>query len=72
MPEYGTWTQKQRVAKAKELLKEAGFDASHPLKFTLLYNTSENHKKLATAVQSMWKKSWAWISVLKTKNGKLS
>ena len=56
MPEYGTWTQKQRVAKAKELLKEAGFDASHPLKFTLLYNTSENHKKLATAVQSMWKK----------------
>ena len=56
MPAYGTWTQKQRVQKAKELLKEAGFDKSHPLKFTLLYNTSENHKKLATAIQSMWKK----------------
>ncbi len=56
MPEYGKWTQKERVAKAKELLKEAGFDKSHPLKFTLLYNTSENHKKIATAIQSMWKK----------------
>ncbi len=57
MPAYGKLTQKERVEEAKKLLAEAGYDQAHPLKFTLLYNTSENHKKIATAVQSMWKKS---------------
>ncbi|WP_194090878.1 ABC transporter substrate-binding protein [Vibrio hibernica] len=57
MPEYGTWTQKERNQKAEALLKEAGYDKSHPLKFNLLYNTSENHKKNAVAIASMWKKA---------------
>ncbi|MCG9683227.1 ABC transporter substrate-binding protein [Vibrio sp. Isolate23] len=57
LPQYGSLSQKQRIAEAKELLAEAGFDKSNPLSFTLLYNTSENHKKIATAIQSMWKKS---------------
>ncbi|MEJ6122557.1 ABC transporter substrate-binding protein [Vibrio sp. 2-Bac 85] len=57
MPAYGKLTQKQRVQEAKELLSEAGFNKQNPLKFTLLYNTSENHKKIAAAIQSMWKKS---------------
>ncbi|MCL9782266.1 ABC transporter substrate-binding protein [Vibrio sp. S4M6] len=56
-PEYGKWSEKERIAKAKELLKEAGYDKSNPLSITLLYNTSENHKKIATAIQSMWKKA---------------
>ena len=29
-------------------------------KLTLLYNTSENHQKIAIAVASMWKKTSAW------------
>jgi oligopeptide transport system substrate-binding protein len=45
----------ERVKKAKELLKEAGYDANNPLEFTLRYNTSENHKRIAVAVASMWK-----------------
>ncbi|ASK55712.1 oligopeptide ABC transporter substrate-binding protein OppA [Vibrio tarriae] len=57
MPAYGKMTQKERIAEAKKLLEEAGYNKSNPLKFTLLYNTSENHKKIATAVQSMWKTS---------------
>ncbi|MEZ8030187.1 ABC transporter substrate-binding protein [Enterovibrio norvegicus] len=56
-PEYASMSQQERDAKAKELLAEAGFDAENPLDFTLLYNTSENHKKIAVAAQSMWKKS---------------
>lgn len=55
MPAYGKMTQKERIAEAKKLLADAGFDKSNPLEFTLLYNTSENHKKIATAIQSMWK-----------------
>ncbi|WP_340616812.1 ABC transporter substrate-binding protein [Xenorhabdus entomophaga] len=56
-PDYASWTQKQRIEKAKELLNEAGFGQGNPLKFNLLYNTNEAHKKLAIAVSSMWKKN---------------
>ncbi|WP_340616811.1 ABC transporter substrate-binding protein [Xenorhabdus entomophaga] len=56
-PEYASWTQEQRIKKAKELLNEAGFNEKNPLKFNLLYNTRESHKKLAIAVTAMWKKN---------------
>ncbi|WP_047049340.1 ABC transporter substrate-binding protein [Vibrio mexicanus] len=56
LPAYGQMTQAERVAEAKKLLDEAGFGAENPLQFNLLYNTSENHRKIATAIQSMWKK----------------
>ncbi|MCB5161721.1 peptide ABC transporter substrate-binding protein [Marinomonas algarum] len=56
-PEYATWTQKERNEKAQALLEEAGFDKRNPLSFNLLYNTNENHKKIAIAVASMWKKT---------------
>ncbi|PHM45472.1 periplasmic murein peptide-binding protein precursor [Xenorhabdus mauleonii] len=55
--EWANWTQEQRNQRAKELLKEAGFDAKNPLKFTLLYNTSEQNKQQAIAAASMWQKN---------------
>ncbi|WP_086981109.1 peptide ABC transporter substrate-binding protein [Vibrio aphrogenes] len=55
MPDFFKLTSKQRMQKATELLKAAGFDQQHPLSFTLTYNTSENHKKIALALASMWK-----------------
>lgn len=54
-PDYEKLTQKERDEKAKALLAEAGF-GDKPLEFTLLYNTSDNHKKVAIAISSMWKK----------------
>ncbi|MDG3088592.1 ABC transporter substrate-binding protein [Vibrio hannami] len=57
LPAYGQLSQKERNEEAARLLAEAGFDKGNPLKFTLLYNTSENHKKIAAAIQSMWKKT---------------
>ncbi len=56
-PEWFTWEQNQRNAKARELLAEAGYSAKKPLKFTLLYNTSDQNKKQAIAAASMWKKN---------------
>jgi oligopeptide transport system substrate-binding protein len=47
--------QEERTAKAKEILSAAGYGPDNPLKVELLYNTSENHKKIAVAIQSMWK-----------------
>ncbi len=53
-----TWkslSKDDRLKKAKELLKEAGFDKNNPLKLKISYNTSENHKKIVVAISSMWK-----------------
>ncbi|WP_173634267.1 ABC transporter substrate-binding protein [Paramixta manurensis] len=56
-PAWFTQTQAQRNATAKKLLEQAGFSADNPLKFTLLYNTSDQNKKQAIAAASMWKKN---------------
>jgi oligopeptide transport system substrate-binding protein len=49
------WTVRQRQIKARQLYEQAGYSAVKPLKLELLYNTSENHKRIALAVASMWK-----------------
>jgi len=50
-------SQDEANAQAKTLLQAAGYGPNKPLKLTLLYNTSENHQKIAIAVASMWKKN---------------
>jgi oligopeptide transport system substrate-binding protein len=56
-PEWAKLTQKEREELAKELYAEAGYSASNPLSIEIIYNTSENHKRVALAVTSMWKKT---------------
>ncbi|VEB99012.1 Periplasmic oligopeptide-binding protein precursor [Cedecea lapagei] len=56
-PDYASWSHEKRVAEAKKLLEAAGFNASHPLTFNLLYNTSESHQRIAIAASSMWQKN---------------
>lgn len=56
-PDYASWPIDKRIAEAKKLLVEAGFNDSHPLSFNLLYNTSESHQRIAIAASSMWKKN---------------
>lgn len=56
-PDYASWPRDKRIAEAKKLLSEAGYNDSHPLVFNLLYNTSESHQRVAIAASSMWKKN---------------
>ena len=56
-PAWFGLTQKERNEKAKALLAEAGYNSSNPLSFTLLYNTSESHKKVAIAAASILKQN---------------
>jgi oligopeptide transport system substrate-binding protein len=44
-----------RQERAKQLYAESGYGADKPLELEILYNTSDNHKKLAVAVAAMWK-----------------
>lgn len=56
-PEYASWPREKRIAEAKKLLSEAGYNETHPLVFNLLYNTSESRQRIAIAASSMWKKN---------------
>jgi len=68
--EMATMSQADRDAKAKNLLDEAGFSKSNPLKFNLLYNTSEAHQKVAVAVGQMWKQKLGVETTLANKEWK--
>jgi len=55
VPEEAGWTQKRREAEARRLYAEAGYSSDDPLKVEVLYNTSDNHKRIAIALAFMWK-----------------
>ena len=52
---FSQMTQDERDAKAVELMEAAGYGKDNPLSFTMIYNTSEGHKKIATVMSQMWK-----------------
>jgi oligopeptide transport system substrate-binding protein len=54
-PEYADWSQAERDHEARRLYEQAGYSDERPLRIEIRYNTSENHKKMALAVASMWK-----------------
>ncbi|WP_445374808.1 ABC transporter substrate-binding protein [Photorhabdus tasmaniensis] len=71
-PEWAGWTQEQRNKRARELLAQAGFNQANPLKFTLLYNTSDQNKQQAIAAASMWKKNLGANVILQNQEWKTS
>lgn len=67
-PAYSQLPMDERNAQAMKLLEEAGFSKSNPLKFTILYNTNENHKKVAIAAASIWKANTKGLIDVKLEN----
>lgn len=53
--EWAAWTQEEREEEARRLYAEAGYSRENPFKVDLMYNTNENHKRIAVAVAAMWK-----------------
>ncbi len=56
LPEYAGWPMPRRIARARELLAEAGMLQSPPA-IELRYNSSELHGRIAVAVAEMWKQA---------------
>lgn len=54
-PEWAGWSREQRHAEAKRLYGDAGYGPDNPLVLEILYNTSQDHKRIAIAISSMWK-----------------
>ncbi len=69
-PAWAQQTQSERNASAKQLLADAGFNQQNPLRFTLLYNTSEQNKRQAIAAASMWQKNLGAMVTLQNQEWK--
>ena len=52
---WAEWTQEKRDEEARKLLAEAGYGPDNPLTFKYVYNTSEEHRKIAIFLQQQWK-----------------
>ena len=54
----GDYLKDNDVETAQQLLAEAGFPGGEGFpEFTILYNTHDNHQKIAEAIQEMWNKN---------------
>lgn len=61
--QWSGWTREQSLAEARRLYEQAGYRFDRPARVELLYNTHENHKKVATAIAAMWKQ-WLGVDVV--------
>ncbi len=52
---YAELTQEERNQLAQTLYAEAGYGPDKPLQLELRYNMGDTHRKIALAVQSMWR-----------------
>jgi oligopeptide transport system substrate-binding protein len=57
VPSWAGLPAVERLKLARAAYAEAGYGPGKPLKFSLMYNTSENNKKIMIAVASMWKQA---------------
>ncbi|MEQ1522164.1 MAG: peptide ABC transporter substrate-binding protein, partial [Aestuariivirga sp.] len=64
--EYAEMSQIDREDAAKKVLTELGYSPEKPLKMEIRYNTSENHKNTAVAIQEQLKPLGVEVTLLNT------
>ncbi len=66
MADYADMSQIDREDEAKKILEELGYTPEKPLKMEIRYNTSENHKNTAVAIQEQLKPLGVEVTLLNT------
>ncbi len=66
MAKYADMSQIDREDEAKKIFEKLGYTPEHPLKMEIRYNTSENHKNTAVAIQEQLKPLGVEVSLLNT------
>lgn len=64
--DYATMSQIDREDEAKKILEKLGYGPDKPLKMEIRYNTSENHKNTAVAIQEQLKPLGIEVSLVNT------
>jgi len=68
---WAEWTQEERNQEAQKLYHASGFSKDSPLEVEILYNTSENHKRIALAIAAMWKQTLGVRTTLRNQEWKV-
>ena len=68
---WAEWTQEKKNQEAQRLYLASGFSKENPLEVEILYNTSENHKRIALAVAAMWKQTLGVKTTLRNQEWKV-
>jgi len=66
LAKYADMPQIDREDEAKKILEKLGYTPEHPLKMEIRYNTSENHKNTAVAIQEQLKPLGVEVTLLNT------
>ena len=66
MADYADMSQIDREDEAKKILEKLGYTPEKPLKMEIRYNTSENHKNTAVAIQEQLKPLGVEVTLLNT------
>jgi oligopeptide transport system substrate-binding protein len=66
MADYAEMSQIDREDEAKKILEELGYTPEKPLHMEIRYNTSENHKNTAVAIQEQLKPLGVEVTLLNT------
>ena len=61
---YADLSQDERNAIAQSLYQQAGYSADNPAQVELRYNTSDTQRRIALAVQSMWRDTLGFEATL--------
>ena len=69
--DWAEWTQEERNKEAQKLYRTSGFSKESPLEVEILYNTSENHKRIALAIAAMWKQTLGVKTTLRNQEWKV-
>lgn len=64
--EWAGKSMDERRSEAKRLLAAAGFGASNPLHFTYSFPTNNDNRRMAVAMQAMWKQIGVSVDLLTT------
>ncbi len=64
--DYADMSQIDREEEAEKILEELGYGPDKPLKMEIRYNTSENHKNTAVAIQEQLKPLGIEVSLINT------
>lgn len=56
-PDWADWPREKRLAEARRLLAEAGYPGGAGLTVDLVYNTSEDWRRVAVATAGMWQQN---------------
>jgi ABC-type oligopeptide transport system substrate-binding subunit len=52
---FADMNDEERRAAARRAYEDAGYGRDNPLEVEIRYNTSESHRRIAVAIQSMWR-----------------